>query len=90
MTETGNCRGKGVGNSTCEPSDLRPKKDSAVVDKGLRLPNINDRFAGKVSDVGAYEAEWELTDYGPRPRRFGRRNKGFCVVRNECRGVNSF
>jgi len=51
-----------------EPADLRPRAGSAVVDKALPLPNINDRFRGKGPDMGAYEAGQELPLYGPRPR----------------------
>jgi len=47
--------------------DLRPKAGSKVVDKGLRLPNINDDFKGRAPDIGAYEAGQELPIYGPRP-----------------------
>jgi hypothetical protein len=49
-----------------QPADLRPRPGSAVVDRGVRLPNINDTFAGAAPDIGAYEAGQELPHYGPR------------------------
>lgn len=48
------------------PADLRPRSGSAVVDAGLRLPNVNDGFRGKAPDIGAYEAGQALPHYGPR------------------------
>ena len=50
-----------------KPADLRPRPGSAVVDKGVRLPNINDDFKGAGPDLGACEAGQELPIYGPRP-----------------------
>ncbi|MBM4039903.1 MAG: right-handed parallel beta-helix repeat-containing protein [Planctomycetes bacterium] len=50
-----------------KPPDLRPRPGSAVVDKGVRLPNINDAFLGPAPDIGAYEAGQPLPHYGPRP-----------------------
>jgi len=50
-----------------KPVDLRPRAGSAVVDRGIRLPNINDGFPGKGPDIGAYEAGQKLPIYGPRP-----------------------
>jgi hypothetical protein len=49
-----------------QPPDLRPRPASAVVDRGVRLPNINDDFLGDGPDIGAYEAGRELPIYGPR------------------------
>ncbi len=49
------------------PADLRPRAGSAVVDKGLRIPNVNDGFLGAGPDIGAYEAGQPLPIYGPRP-----------------------
>lgn len=43
---------------------LRP--GSAAVDRGVALPNINDRFTGKAPDLGALEAGRPLPIYGPR------------------------
>lgn len=48
------------------PADLRPRPGSAVVDAGMRLPNINDGFRGKAPDIGALEAGQALPHYGPR------------------------
>jgi hypothetical protein len=37
-------------------SDLRPSSiQSGVVDRGVRIPGINDRYAGSAPDLGAYE-----------------------------------
>jgi hypothetical protein len=49
------------------PVDLRPRPGSAVVDAGVRLPNVNDGFLGNGPDIGAYEAGQSLPIYGPRP-----------------------
>lgn len=38
----------------------------AAVDVGQVLPNINDGYAGKAPDLGAYEAGAVLPVYGPR------------------------
>jgi hypothetical protein len=57
--------------SAAEPErghpDLRPVAGSAVVNKGLRLYNVNDGFLGVAPDCGAYEAGQALPLYGPRP-----------------------
>lgn len=50
-----------------EHPDLRLAPGSAVVDAGMILPNLNDGFAGKAPDIGAYELGQELPHYGPRP-----------------------
>jgi hypothetical protein len=49
------------------PPDLRPRPGSAVVDKALRIPNLNDDYLGAGPDIGAYEAGQALPVYGPRP-----------------------
>ncbi len=49
-----------------KPPDLRPRPGSAVEDKGVRLPNINDAFLGSAPDMGACEAGQPLPLYGPR------------------------
>ncbi|MGE3778941.1 MAG: hypothetical protein AB7F89_17280, partial [Pirellulaceae bacterium] len=49
-----------------QPADLRPRPDSVVVDRGERLPNINDGWAGAGPDIGAYESGAPLPHYGPR------------------------
>jgi hypothetical protein len=48
-------------------SDLRLKPGTAAIDAGEILPGINDGFAGKAPDLGAYEAGEPLPHYGPRP-----------------------
>lgn len=52
-----------------EPADLRPRAGSAVVDAGLRIPNVNDGYVGAGPDIGAFEATQPLPIYGPRPER---------------------
>ncbi|MDH7571016.1 MAG: right-handed parallel beta-helix repeat-containing protein, partial [Armatimonadota bacterium] len=47
-------------------NDLRLKPASAAVDAGQPLPGINDGFAGKAPDLGAYELGAPLPHYGPR------------------------
>jgi hypothetical protein len=47
--------------------DFRLQSGSAAVDAGIRLPNINDDFAGQAPDLGAYEAGSPVPHYGPRP-----------------------
>jgi len=49
--------------------DLRLKEGSGAVDAGEVLPNINDGFAGKAPDLGAYELGADLPPYGPRPEK---------------------
>lgn len=39
-----------------------------AVDAGIRLPNVNDGYAGKAPDLGAYELGKPLPKYGPRTR----------------------
>ncbi len=46
--------------------DFRLKPGSKAVDAGMRLPNVNDGFAGKGPDLGAYEAGQPVPVYGPR------------------------
>ena len=43
---------------------LRP--GSKAVDTGVPLPNVNDGFAGKAPDLGAYETGQPAPVYGPR------------------------
>ena len=50
-----------------ERPDLRLRPGSVAVDAGIFLPNINEGFAGKAPDLGAYELGQELPLYGPRP-----------------------
>jgi hypothetical protein len=46
--------------------DFRLKAGSKALDKGLRLPNVNDDFAGQAPDLGALEAGRPVPVYGPR------------------------
>ncbi|MCX7049257.1 MAG: right-handed parallel beta-helix repeat-containing protein [Candidatus Sumerlaeota bacterium] len=50
-------------------NDLRLKAGSAAIDAGAILPGINDGFAGKAPDLGAYEFGAPLPHYGPRPEK---------------------
>jgi len=38
------------------------------VDAGKRIPNVNDGFAGRAPDLGAYEVGQPPVVYGPRGR----------------------
>ena len=42
------------------------KPGSKAVDAGVRLPNVNDAFAGRAPDLGAYELGQPIPVYGPR------------------------
>jgi hypothetical protein len=46
--------------------DLRPEAGSGAIDKGIPIPGLNDGFAGKGPDLGAFELGSPLPDYGPR------------------------
>jgi hypothetical protein len=46
--------------------DFRLKPGAAASDRGVALPNINDGFALKAPDLGAFEAGQLLPIYGPR------------------------
>lgn len=46
--------------------DFRLAPQGKAVDAGVRLPNVNDGFAGKAPDLGAYEAGQPAPRYGPR------------------------
>jgi hypothetical protein len=48
--------------------DFRLRADGAAVDKGVRLPNINDAASGQAPDLGAMELGAQLQRYGPRPK----------------------
>ena len=50
-----------------EDFDFRLKPDSAAVDRGVALPNVNDGFGGKAPDLGALEVGQAPPHYGPRP-----------------------
>jgi len=47
--------------------DFSLKPGSRAVDAGVRLPNVNDNFAGKAPDLGAMELGQPSPHYGPRP-----------------------
>ena len=47
-------------------NDLRLKEGTAAIDAGEVLPGINDGFAGKAPDLGAYEFGAPVPHYGPR------------------------
>jgi len=46
--------------------DLRLAKGAKVIDKAVRINNINDNFNGPAPDIGAYEYGQDLPHYGPR------------------------
>jgi hypothetical protein len=52
-----------------ESVDLRPAKDSPLIDAGTVIPNVNEDYAGKAPDIGAYEAGKPLPHYGPRRKK---------------------
>ncbi len=47
--------------------DFRLKPDTAAVDAGCILSNVNDDFTGKAPDLGALEVGQPVPVYGPRP-----------------------
>jgi hypothetical protein len=49
-----------------EDLDFRLKPDSAAVDAGCILPNVNDDFTGEAPDLGALEVGLPVPLYGPR------------------------
>ncbi len=51
-----------------EVVDLRLRRGAEAIDAGVALPNINDGFAGRAPDLGAYEYGQDMPHYGPRPR----------------------
>jgi len=46
--------------------NFRLKPGSKAVDAGVRLPNVNDGFAGNAPDLWAYEVGQPIPAYGPR------------------------
>ncbi len=46
--------------------DFRLKRDAKAVDAGVRLPTVNDDFAGAAPDLGALESGRPEPHYGPR------------------------
>jgi hypothetical protein len=49
-----------------EGVDFRLRPGSAAVDAGVRLPGINDEYSGRAPDLGAYELDHPIPQYGPR------------------------
>jgi len=49
-----------------EDMDFRLRPRSAAIDTGMMLPTINDGYAGKAPDLGAFEFGQPMLDYGPR------------------------
>jgi hypothetical protein len=49
-----------------EDFDFRLKPGSAVVDKGIVIPQVTDGFTGAAPDLGALEVGQPLPHYGPR------------------------
>jgi hypothetical protein len=47
-------------------NNLRLGANSAAIDAGATLPNLNDGYRGKAPDLGAYEYGAEYPRYGPR------------------------
>ncbi len=60
-------------------ADVRLAPDSAAIDRGLRLPGLNDRFVGDGPDLGALELGCPEPIYGPRPR-----DRQHIVARIDC------
>jgi hypothetical protein len=52
--------------------DPRLGPASRAIDRGVRLPNFNDRFAGAAPDLGCCELGEELPRFGPRPEELQR------------------
>jgi hypothetical protein len=52
-----------------ESVDLRPAANSVLIDAGTVIPNINEDYAGKAPDIGAYEFGKPLPHYGPREKK---------------------
>jgi hypothetical protein len=49
-----------------EDFDFTLVSGAAAIDAGMLLPTINDGYAGKAPDLGAYEFGQKLPSYGPR------------------------
>jgi hypothetical protein len=52
--------------------DPRLGPASRAIDRGVRLPNFNDRFGGKAPDLGCCESGEDLPHYGPRLEELAR------------------
>lgn len=50
-----------------EDFDFGLKPEAIAIDRGVRLPNVNDGFAGRAPDLGALEMGRPAPHYGPRP-----------------------
>ena len=50
-----------------EDFDFRLKPNSAAVDRGVLLPNVNEGFTGRAPDLGALETGKPIPHFGPRP-----------------------
>lgn len=55
-----------------QANDPRLGPASRAIDRGVLLPNFNDRFAGKAPDLGCCELGDELPWFGPRPDELAR------------------
>ncbi|NQT36947.1 MAG: hypothetical protein HQ581_05635, partial [Planctomycetes bacterium] len=52
-----------------EAWDLRLQAGAAAVDRGCRLPNVNDTHTGAGADLGCHERGDAPVHYGPRAPR---------------------
>lgn len=52
--------------------DFTLRRDSAAIDAGTVLPNVNDEHLGAAPDIGALERGADLPRYGPRARAAAR------------------
>ncbi|MCE5215571.1 right-handed parallel beta-helix repeat-containing protein [bacterium] len=59
--------GDPAGRADPESVDLRLRPGCEAVDAGEVLPGLNDGYAGKAPDLGAYELGGDLPHFGPRP-----------------------
>jgi hypothetical protein len=53
-------------------NDPRLARNSAALDRGVPLPNFNDRFTGAAPDLGCCELGEKLPHFGPRPEELDR------------------
>ena len=49
-----------------EDFDFRLRPNSAAVDRGIVLPNVNEEFTGRAPDLGALETGKPVPHFGPR------------------------
>lgn len=52
---------------TLDPQDTALDPQSNAIDRGARLPNVNDGFTGAAPDLGALELGCPAPLFGPRP-----------------------